>query len=41
MRRFVDLNIRDPEDPRVLTEMLELAAKLGFKGIAIDPRRRR
>ena len=35
MRRFVDLNIRDPGDPRVLTEMLELASKLGFKGIAV------
>jgi ribonuclease P/MRP protein subunit RPP1 len=35
VRRFVDLNIRDPGDPRVLTEMLELASKLGFKGIAI------
>jgi RNase P/RNase MRP subunit p30 len=35
MRHFVDLKIRDPGDPRVLTEMLELATKLGFKGIAI------
>lgn len=39
MRRFVDLNIRDPGDPRVLTEMLELASKLGFKGIAIASER--
>ena len=36
MRRFVDLNIRDPGDPRVLTEMLELASKLGFKSIALS-----
>ncbi len=36
MRRFVDLNIRDPGDPRVLTEMLELASRLGFKGIALS-----
>ena len=39
MRRFVDLNIRDPGDPRVLTEMLELSAKLGFKGIALASER--
>lgn len=39
MRRFVDLNIRDPGDPRVLTEMLELASKLGFKGIALASER--
>ena len=39
MRRFVDLNIRDPGDPRVLTEMLELASKLGFKGIAVASER--
>ncbi len=39
MRRFVDLNIRHPRDPRVLTEMLELASKLGFKGIAIASER--
>jgi len=39
VRRFVDLNIRDPGDPRVLTEMLELAAKLGFKGIALSSER--
>jgi ribonuclease P/MRP protein subunit RPP1 len=36
VRRFVDLNIRDPGDPRVLTEMLKLASKLEFKGIAIS-----
>ena len=36
MRRFVDLNIRDPGDPRVLTEMLELVSRLGFKGIALS-----
>jgi RNase P/RNase MRP subunit p30 len=35
VRCFVDLNIRDPEDPRVLTEMLELASKLGFSSIAV------
>ncbi len=35
MRRFIDLNVRDPGDPRVLTEMLELASRLGFKGIAL------
>ena len=39
MRRFVDLNIRDPGEPRVLMEMLELASKLGFKGIAIASER--
>jgi len=39
VRRFVDLNIRDPGDPRVLTEMLELASKLGFKGIAVASER--
>ncbi len=39
MRRFVDLNIRDPEDPRVLTEMLELASRLGFKSIALASER--
>ena len=39
MRRFVDLNVRDPRDPRVLTEMLELASRLGFKGIAISSER--
>jgi ribonuclease P/MRP protein subunit RPP1 len=35
VRRFVDLNVRDPGDPRALTEMLDLASKLGFKGIAL------
>jgi hypothetical protein len=35
MRCFYDLNIRDPGDPNVLTEMLGLASKLGFKGIAL------
>ncbi len=35
MRRFIDLNVRDPGDPRVLTEMLELASRLGFNGIAL------
>lgn len=35
MRHFVDLNIRDPGDPNILTEMLGLASKLGFKGIAL------
>ena len=39
MRRFVDLNIRDPRDPRVLTEMLGLASKLGFTGIALSSER--
>ena len=39
MRRFVDLNVRDPRDPRVLTEMLELASRLGFKGIAVSSER--
>lgn len=39
MRRFVDLNVRDPGDPRVLTEMLELASRLGFKGIALASKR--
>ena len=39
MRRFVDLNLRDPGEPRVLTEMLELASKLGFKGIALASER--
>ena len=39
MRRFVDLNIRDPGDPRILTEMLELASKLGFKGITLASER--
>ena len=35
MRHFVDLNIRDPGDPNILTEMLGLASKFGFKGIAL------
>jgi RNase P/RNase MRP subunit p30 len=35
MRHFVDLNIRDPGDFNVLREMLGLASKLGFKGIAL------
>jgi len=39
VRRFVDLNIRDPGDTRVLTEMLELASKLGFKGITLSSER--
>ena len=39
MRHFVDLNIRDPGDPRVLTEMLGLASRLGFKGIAMASER--
>ena len=39
MRRFVDLNIRDPGEPRILTEMLGLASKLGFKGIALASER--
>jgi ribonuclease P/MRP protein subunit RPP1 len=36
MRHFIDLNIRDPGDPNILTEMLRLASKLGFKGIALS-----
>jgi len=39
VRRFVDLNIRDPGEPRILTEMLGLASKLGFKGIALASER--
>jgi RNase P/RNase MRP subunit p30 len=35
MRHFVDLNIRDPGDTEVFREMLGLASKLGFKGIAL------
>jgi RNase P/RNase MRP subunit p30 len=39
VRRFIDLNIRDPGDPRVLTEMLGLASRLGFKSIALASER--
>jgi ribonuclease P/MRP protein subunit RPP1 len=39
VRHFVDLNVNDPGDPQILTEMLELASKLGFHGIAISSKR--
>jgi len=34
VRRFIDLNIIDPGEPQIQAEMLGLASKLGFKGIA-------
>lgn len=35
MRRFIDLHIKPPPEPNGLWEMLELAAKLGFRGLGI------
>ena len=36
MRHFVDLNLRDPENPSLLLEMLELASDIGFKSVVIS-----
>lgn len=43
MRRFVDLHLRPPDETARIKAMLELAAKLGFKGVGLvlegsDPR---
>ena len=35
MRRFIDLHVKPPPEPDGLREMLELAAKLGFKGLGM------
>lgn len=35
MRRFVDLHLKTPEDESKVQTMLELAAKLGFRGVAL------
>ena len=35
MRRFIDLHIKAPEEPDGVRPMLELAARLGYKGVGL------
>ena len=35
MRRFIDLHIKAPEEPDGVRPMLELAARLGYKGVCL------